>query len=369
VPVVGPGGTQRWNIRVQDARLEPGAYVLIARIKYEDANAYPFEVLAAAPFTTPGAQRRKPVVGSLALPTLQGKQRTDAAVVLRIPDERGRKFDIRVVLPSGVTADETSHRVDAVPGDEQLRVPLKVRNTTLLQGSSVNAFALITSIDESSPQTNVVRGVVRVGDPPKMFTEATFLSILLALLVYLAALEVIAGLRGSRVIVPEASTWTRLADHALALLPSAFLLSQYPWDALLAATTTAGGDMASLYYPTKLMAEEIMPSGQLTGWTMGNYAGFPTLHFYSTLPFAMVALLGKLIPMQQAFKLVTMSGPTLLPFAAGYLFRSLGYGRGAAAIAARSTLPFLLQQGNTMWGGNNPSVLAGGFFEGRGLAR
>ena len=59
----------------------------------------------------------------------------------------------------------------------------------------------------------------------------------------------------------------------------------------------------------------------VTGWTMGNYAGFPILHFYSTLPFVLIALLGKIFPMTIAFKLVTLAGPTLLPVAAAFLFR------------------------------------------------
>ena len=93
------------------------------------------------------------------------------------------------------------------------------------------------------------------------------------------------------------------------------------------------------------MAEEILPSWQLTGWTMGNYAGFAVFHFYSTLPFAFIALLGDVFPMTVVFKLVTLSGPTLLPLGAAYLFRTMSYGAGASALAAVSVLPFLMQQG------------------------
>jgi tetratricopeptide (TPR) repeat protein len=364
VSVVGPGSSQQWRVRVRDQPLPTGAYVLIAKLRYEDANGYPFEVLAAAPFTA-ATDRRKPVVGSLELPQLRGRTSADAAVVLRVPGERGRRFEVRIVLPSGVAVDRVVHRVTADEGG-RVRVPVRIRNASLLEGSSVNAFALVTSLDEDPPQTDAVRGVVRVGQPPALFTTQTFLSMLAALIVYLLALEIISGRHGSG---DEAapSAWARLADHALALAPSLFLLTQYPWDALLAPTTAAGGDMASLYYPTKLLAEEIMPRWQLTGWTMGNYAGFPVLHFYSTLPFAAIVLLGKVFPMQQTFKIVTLAGPTLLPLAAGYLFRRLGYGRGAAAVAAVSVLPFLLQQGNSMWGGNIPSVLAGEFCHSIGL--
>ncbi|HET9061824.1 MAG TPA: 6-pyruvoyl-tetrahydropterin synthase-related protein, partial [Candidatus Binatia bacterium] len=178
--------------------------------------------------------------------------------------------------------------------------------------------------------------------------------------------ELLGGFAGRPGALPR--PWGWIVGAALASATSAFLMVHYPWDALLAETVAAGGDMASLYYPTKLMAEEMLPRGQITGWTMGNYAGVPILHFYSTLPFAVIALLGKLWPMTVVFKVVTLVGPTLLPITAAVLFRALGYGAGAPAIAAASVLPFLMQQGNSMWGGNIPSVLAGEYCHAIGLS-
>ena len=75
----------------------------------------------------------------------------------------------------------------------------------------------------------------------------------------------------------------------LVLAASAFLCWIYPWKDLLAVTVTAGGDTASHFYPTKIMHEVLIPNVQWTGWTMGNYAGFPIFHFYSTLPFFVIA--------------------------------------------------------------------------------
>jgi len=145
-------------------------------------------------------------------------------------------------------------------------------------------------------------------------------------------LELLGGVSGRPVGGAVPRPWGWVVGAALASATSAFLMVHYPWDALLADTVAAGGDMASLYYPTKLMAEEMLPRGQITGWTMGNYAGFPILHFYSTLPFAVIALLGKAWPMTVVFKVVTLVGPTLLPIMAAVLFRALGYGAGAPAL-------------------------------------
>jgi len=162
--------------------------------------------------------------------------------------------------------------------------------------------------------------------------------------------------------------WLGLVEALLCFAGVALLGHIYPWHDLLAPTITAGGDTASHYYPALVMHEELLPHWQWTGWTMGNYAGFPIFHFYSTLPFVTIAALGYLLPMQQTFKLVTLLGPTSLPLAAAYLFWALGYRRGAPVLAAASVLPFLFQQGNSMWGGNIPSVLAGEFCHAIGFS-
>ena len=162
--------------------------------------------------------------------------------------------------------------------------------------------------------------------------------------------------------------WLSLAEIALVCCSAAYVSYHYPWEELLKATVTAGGDTASHYYPAWLMHEVLIPRFQVTGWTMGNYCGFPIFHFYSTLPFYVIAALGYVAPMMQSFKFVSLLGPTTLPLAAAYLFHALGYRRGTSVMAAASVLPFLFQTGNSMWGGNIASVLAGEFCHSIGLS-
>jgi hypothetical protein len=144
--------------------------------------------------------------------------------------------------------------------------------------------------------------------------------------------------------------WVGWLEALLVFGCAAFLLSIYPWEHLLARTITAGGDTASHFYPALLMRDELLPALQWTGWTMGNYAGFPIFHFYSTLPFVLIALLGYVFPLEETFKLVTLLGPTTLPLAAAYLFWALGYRRGGPVLAAASVLPSLFQQGMSFCG-------------------
>ena len=363
---VAPNASHTWTLPILEHEPPTGSHVVLVRLRYEDSNGYPFEVLATAPFAH-GAAPKPQVGGALQFPAVRQNSAARGTLKLTFPKARGDRFEVRIALPNGLNSPRTSHSI--VPdASRRASIPIDVRNVTLLEGTVVNAFALITSTDEDRPQTDVVQGTIRITAPASTFGAQMFFQLLAALVVYLLALEVISGFR-PRLQVPETGdgTFGRLAEAALAAGPSLFLLYHYPWDALLADTITAGGDMASLYYPTKLMAEEILPSGQLTGWTMGNYAGFPVFHFYSTLPFAFIAVLGTVMPMTIAFKLVTLAGPTFLPLAAAYLFRTLGYGRGAPILAAVSVLPFLMQQGNSMWGGNIPSVLAGEYCHAIGI--
>ncbi len=357
------GASHSWDLLLHEGPTAKGAYIAVVKLAYSDANAYPFEALAAAPFEA-GTARRPPLRGTLSLPALAtGRQRTGQLSV-NAPEGRGRRYSVRLFMPRGIRARLAETEISFGEGKRRV-LPVEVSNKGLLAGSSVGVIALLTSLDESTPQTDLIRGVIRVKTAARILTPALLLRIAVALAVLLLVMELLAW---STQRPDPAAQSAAVAETVLVAAVVGFLLYHYPWQSLLAATTTAGGDMASLFYPTTLMAEEILPGGRVTGWTMGNYAGFPVFHFYSTLPFVVIALVGKVLPMEQVFKLVTIAGPTTLPLAAAYLFRSLGYRRGAAALAAAATLPFLFQQGNSMWGGNIPSVLAGEFCHAIGLS-
>ncbi len=101
---------------------------------------------------------------------------------------------------------------------------------------------------------------------------------------------------------------------------------------------------------------------------MGNYAGFPILQFYFPLPFLIMALLSYIIPLQIAFKIVTILGTFLLPITIYIMMRLLDFNKKIATIASIFTLPFLFNEANSMWGGNIPSTLAGEFSHSLSLA-
>jgi len=150
-------------------------------------------------------------------------------------------------------------------------------------------------------------------------------------------------------------------DITILAICTIFILANLAPQYLLTPTITTGGDTASHYYTADYLRHTLLPQGRITGWTMGNYAGFPILQFYFPLPFLLTSLLGLLIPLQAAFKIVTLLGSLLMPTAVYLLLRALRRPFPAPALGAIFTIPFLFHSGNSMWGGNILSTLAGEF--------
>lgn len=148
----------------------------------------------------------------------------------------------------------------------------------------------------------------------------------------------------------------------------AYLFAFFDPRLLLSGTITAGGDTGSHYYTAVYLRDYLLPHGKIMGWLPGNYAGFPLFYHYFPFPFLLIVLLGYLITLPIAFKLVTILGIFLLPLAVYYFFRRLQYPFPVPVCGAILTLPFLFMEANSMWGANIPSTLAGEFSYGLGIS-
>ena len=147
-----------------------------------------------------------------------------------------------------------------------------------------------------------------------------------------------------------------------------FLFSYFDYRNLLSLTITAGGDTASHYYTAQYLRDYLLPHGKLSGWCQGNLGGFPILQYYFPLPFLAMVVLSWIMPLQIAFKLVSIAGIFLLPVCTYLFFRLLRQPFPVPVIGATISLAFLLNEGNSMWGGNIPSTLAGEFCFGIGFS-
>ncbi|MHB2019007.1 MAG: 6-pyruvoyl-tetrahydropterin synthase-related protein [Candidatus Xenobia bacterium] len=161
----------------------------------------------------------------------------------------------------------------------------------------------------------------------------------------------------------DGSASTRLPlwifDGLALLLIECFILSRISPESILLNTTATGGDMASHVYTAWYMKHVMLPDGRVSSWTPGNYAGFPMLQAYFPLTFVLMTWLSVVMPLNVAFKLVSIAGVLLLPVGAYCLLRQLRVPFPGPGLGAVFMVPFLFNCGQTMWGGNLLSTLAG----------
>jgi len=159
-----------------------------------------------------------------------------------------------------------------------------------------------------------------------------------------------------------------LTDVTILCLVILFLFSYFRPEYLFSLTTTTGGDTGSHYATAQYMRDVLLPQGRISGWMMGNYAGFPLFQFYFPLPFVLMALLSYAIPLQIAFKLITILGVVALPLCCYAALRLMDQRSPVPAAGAILSLCFLFMEANSMWGGNILSTLAGEFAYGIGMS-
>jgi hypothetical protein len=152
-----------------------------------------------------------------------------------------------------------------------------------------------------------------------------------------------------------------LLDIVTLLAVEIFIISRINPEYLFTNTITTGGDTASHYYTLQYLRDALLPAGQVSGWTPGNYAGFPILQFYFPLDFLFMTLASGVMSLQVAFKLGSVAGTLLLPVCAYWMLRLMRCPFPGPGIAAALTLPFLFNSSHSMWGGNILSSFAGEF--------
>jgi hypothetical protein len=147
-----------------------------------------------------------------------------------------------------------------------------------------------------------------------------------------------------------------------------FLLYYFKPSLLFLDTQTSGGDTPSFRHPIEHLRDVLLPAGNPQGWDLSNFAGYAPYQFYFLPPALLVVFLSLIVPFNVAFKLVTVTGTFLMPLSSMVSFRAMGFRFPLPAIAAAATTLFLFNEGNSMWGGNIPSTLAGEFSHSMGFA-
>ena len=138
-------------------------------------------------------------------------------------------------------------------------------------------------------------------------------------------------------------------------------LSHFAFGDLFRNTTTNGGDMGAHVWLPWFLEHHWFAQGRLSGWAPDWYAGFPVGQYYFPLPSLMVAFLDLFLHYNIAFKLVTVSGPLMLPAAAYTFARGMRAPWPAPPAFAIAALGMLVEERNSwnIYGGNIASTLAG----------
>lgn len=166
--------------------------------------------------------------------------------------------------------------------------------------------------------------------------------------------------------------WERWAGLAVAVAACVFVAAQLHPQLWFRDTTPNGGDLGAHVWWPAFLRDHWFGAGRLAGWAPDWYAGFPAGQFYFPVPALLIALLDLLgLPYNVAFKLVSMSGPVLLPLAAYWFARGLRFPWPAPPVFAVVAVRYLFeirrgveQPGKESWtiyGGNLASTLAGEF--------
>jgi hypothetical protein len=154
----------------------------------------------------------------------------------------------------------------------------------------------------------------------------------------------------------------RLALNVLGVAGATVLVAiLFPPHLMFADTTATGGDLGSHNYAAAMARDLLLHDHRLTGWIPGNFCGFPLFQIYFPLPFVVSTLGSLVVAPHVAFKLTSVLGLLLLPAAA---FACLWLRRvpfPGPALGACATVLFLFQAGNSAWGGNLQSTMAGEF--------
>jgi len=130
---------------------------------------------------------------------------------------------------------------------------------------------------------------------------------------------------------------------------------------ILVANTPTGGDMGAHVLLPQVLADNLLSSGRVLGWSNAWYAGFPVLYFYFPLPALTTLLLDIVLPYGVAFKLTTIVGLVALPSVTYLFVRMSGFSRPIAGIAAVAGGMFLFMESYSIFGANIKSTLAGEF--------
>jgi hypothetical protein len=158
-------------------------------------------------------------------------------------------------------------------------------------------------------------------------------------------------------------TTNQIVNSFMLIAVYGFMAVYFDLRYLLTNTVVTGGDTASWQGVARHTMDVLLPAGRLTGWDMGNFAGYPNFNFYFIPPFLLAVLPAFIFgfPLTITLKWAIMSGIFLYPILTFHSLRRMDYPFPVPIIGTAVCLLFLFNESYTMFGGNTLSTFAGEF--------
>ncbi|MBA3013700.1 MAG: hypothetical protein KKD63_05135 [Proteobacteria bacterium] len=369
-----PGNSHRFDLAIPHVPLSPGEYPLFVVVRFHDTNGFPFSSISVANFVTDQLKRQSELVVEVPSGTFvvtdQGQPMRVGIKNLGTSDVRCR---VRVMLPIELDTPTPDQSVLCAAGQSGVVTFLLSNRNAMANATYPVAVVAEYDRDGSHYTSSVYQQVSVAATAPSAFawvfnSKQALLAGFTALLVLTLIVTIRALRRGlpgdaANTLSGRSAALARVMDAAGLLVIYGTIWVLFDPRLLFVDTVLVGGDSSSWQAVAQHLFDVLLPAGRLTGWDMGNFCGYPNFTFYFIPPFLLAALPAYLfgIPLTITLKCATMSGVYLLPVSTYVGVRMMKYRFPAPLLAAAASLVFVLNEGNTMFGGNMLSTLSGEF--------
>lgn len=264
---------------------------------------------------------------------------------------------VKLVLPDEFSCDSAERKIRLEPDTSRVET-FELINRSALPGTAYSLLAQIERVSgalAAERQCEVISGELTVVEGKWIGQSYTFWGGISVLL--LVGLVVLQAKQRKLRCDPAVSGY--VLDVAVLSVLSGFIMWQFSPLDLIRNTTPVGGDTPAHLYLISHLKEQLLHHGRIISWAGGWWCGFPMFQFYFPLPYFVAALLSCILPLNIAFKFVSVAGVVLTPCSAYWAARVWRLPGSGPVLMALAMVPFLFVQTHTMWGVNTASTLAG----------
>ncbi|MEI8138846.1 MAG: hypothetical protein WCI03_03155 [bacterium] len=333
--------------------LQPDERPAVIRIRYAHANGNAFSSLALAPL--PVSRTNQDVWVSANLSPASIERTGKLFIQLLLLQDDPCEVTVRLILPDEFSADGEARKVIMEPDISRIE-SFDLTNHSAVPGATYSIFAIVERTVNGSVQCATVSGEVTLGEVKWIGQSYKFWGGL-SILVF-AGLVILQYRRreGRGSLITKSIP---LLETVILVVISLFIIGNLSPADLIRNTTPVGGDTPAHLYLVSHLKEQLLHQGRIISWAGGWWCGFPMFQYYFALPYAVAALMSLLVPLNIAFKVVSVAGMVLTPLCAYWAARVWRLPGLCPVLMALAMVPFLFVQSHTMWGVNTSSTLAG----------